>query len=158
MAKKKRVVRTTGKVTMSVGKISGAKDYMEITIKDEASRVEVVKVAVSFEDFTKVITGQYLTDIPVTFGPLSLVGCKHEHTEVSVNVGKLPDDEKKRYTAVRKAVKPHEVDGWRATRLNDAWNMHRRLGQGICSMFFERWIDDYGKPVEVTAQGAHEVE
>lgn len=72
--------------TISIGKVSGNdEDYMELTIRDEASNISFVKVKVELAEFMKALTGLYDTKcISGEVRGLENVGKIHEYEKAEV--------------------------------------------------------------------------
>ena len=123
----KRVHNSKGQVTIS--RISGDTDWIEIRIIENNSRVEFVTARLSFEGFAKALTGLGNSPAELELINLSELGRRAENKEEFLKCD--GHSESSRHKAVRKT----EVDGWES-RAGDVDNHHRIKASGVSVVFF----------------------
>lgn len=144
------IMKLKGKVSIT-RQTSDGKDRICITLHDSMSHCDFVEATLSLADFASAITAH---SVPCAFElHAKYVGFRSECKTVPVRVPNYynanPNDLDK---ICRKAVKAHEVDGWKGLD-EDAKNHHKRVGPydvkgPTYSVRFFRYVDDNGKPVE----------
>jgi len=122
-----------GKASIRIGRVSGSKEYIAISIEDEQSNIQVVELEMSFEDFAKCLTGMSTYEVPAHYGDLSKIGKKFEVKTVIVS-GLSSSTWKKK----DKLIKPFEVDGWSA-REEEEFN-HHHISKNGYQVTFRRWV------------------
>jgi len=128
-----------GNISISAPYGSGV-DYIQIEFIDESSHTRFLRATMSYEDFTRALTGR--GEIPCEFSlTAGRVGFIHQHKSEQVFI---PDGEfATRKERAAEAVKAIEMDGW-IGRGEDALNQHRltkRENQGAWySVTFVRYI------------------
>lgn len=123
----------TGKIT--IGRSS--EDAVRIEVEDDRSGTRVLVATLGLEDFARLLTGRSFIHCDLTVSA-SLVGKVRQTKQVQVAFERPygPDDEE----AAAAAILPFEVDGWKG-RVEDLFNHHRRLMDGVYSVSFVRWVD-----------------
>jgi hypothetical protein len=103
---------------------------------DEASRVLIASVSMTGDQFAKAVTGAYMSDVPVEYGNMELVGKKLETKTELLPLAHAdfrnpysPTDEE-----LAAFLAPYEVDGWIGSR-DDVMNYHRRVGDSVNVLF-----------------------
>ena len=114
---------------------------IHITVDDEISRCRVLEIYMSLEEFAKAITGSY-GDAKIEHFPKSPIGMKAENKTEIVPFDSYQDKEKD----INAALKPFEVDGWKARR-SDMTNGHCRVKNGQRVVFFRHVDPKTDKPV-----------
>jgi hypothetical protein len=117
-------MKLKGKI--SIGRLyGGGEPEVIVQIIDDATRVHFVEGRLSLLEFAQVITGQGEVPIELEVRGLDLLGKRREHKTAFVPFdSKYIPDETKRQKAIDKALKPFEIDGWKARR-EDMENHHR---------------------------------
>ena len=136
----------------------GEKDYVNIEIEDEDSGCRILTLELDHWSFARALFSHAFTECQKAelLRDLSRVGKKHEHKSevVGIHMPKsvlsLNDTYHDHSNLIRKAVKPFEVDGWKA-RINDALNHHNHRFTDQTSadgsrtshflIGFDRWVD-----------------
>lgn len=111
--------------------------YIEITVQDDLSRVEFLRVRMGLAEFAKAITGLGNVECEFDWYP-KFVGMRHEVKVLSIPVQNFSAAEEER----KEILAPYEVDGWMA-RADDLGNHHnmRRVADGyLCSVTFSRYV------------------
>jgi hypothetical protein len=112
-------------------------DYFSISVQDELSRVHVIDVKLSLEDFARAIAACSVQGT-ARYGSLDRIGFRHE-----VKRELVPIDRDWGYnqwnTELKKSVKPFEIDGWIAT-IDSHCNHHYLCGRDKYEVHFHRWV------------------
>lgn len=117
----------SGKMTISRPSYGSGEEWIEISLTDNLSRTEFVIARVSYEDFTKAITGQ--GDLPVEFDAnLKNVGLKIETKEL---VFLLPDGLVGGSEAAEKVCQKFASEGWIANTYFNSQNSIRKHNDGF---------------------------
>jgi hypothetical protein len=128
---------------LSIGRVQGAgEDVIRLRLECKRSAVRFVEVELTPHDLAMALTGMGATPCTFELTDTELVGLERQHKTVVVRVASNiygPG----RGKAIKAALAPHEVDGWRASR-DDCVNSHRvvKYGDGWyeCSVLFERHV------------------
>jgi len=119
---------------ISIGQVHGGgrEPRIHIMIEEDNSGIEFFEGFMSLEEFGALVTGSSYKPIEFEFRP-DKVGWKAENkTEL---VPKVDVCAKNKKDLIAEALKPFEVDGWRA-RESDMENMHCRCGDKQKVVFF----------------------
>lgn len=132
--------RYAGRLTISRVHSSHEGDYVEISLVDDTSHTQPVKIHVSLQAFAEALMGS--GDRPCTFEwRPSRVGKIHETRKQIVPYhGYYRHGSAEERRAKADALAPFEVDGWRGNP-SDLGNMHRSLGDGQYRVLFARYVD-----------------
>jgi hypothetical protein len=138
-------MKLQGRITIS--KVSGRDDnQVYLDIEDVSSGCRVVHVDMTLENFAEALFGRGWNPCNLEVFPEAPIGMKAENkTEIApfdCYASGRKDDAK-----VTAALKPFEVDGWRARR-EDMRNGHCRTPQGQRVTFFRHVHPVTGVPIE----------
>jgi len=114
------------------------REFIEISVVDVLSGSEFIEVKVKLDEFARALTGLGRVDCVFEHKP-ALVGMTREwKTELVpfTAYGTRRDDE----SAIAQALRPFERDGWEG-RVDDLFNGHRRSGDGMQRVGFERYVE-----------------
>lgn len=125
-----------GNITIS--RVHDSDKYIEISITDEANRIEFVVTRLTLEAFAQCVTGLGHVECQIETRRLDLVGKRIEHKSeiIPVNGWGIKGDE----TAISVALAPYEVDGWIARRLDMNNSKNYFSTDGVRVTFF-RHVD-----------------
>ena len=136
--------KLSGKITIC--KTLGRDDKpINIDINDEISGCRLVNIRMSLEDFADALTGRGWVPVEMEVNLDGPIGMKAENKTEIVPFNCFSKDSESE-KAISKALKPFEVDGWRARR-EDMTNGHWRTDQGQRVVFFRHVDPETGKPV-----------
>ena len=124
-----------GKVGVWIGRVTSNTEgaFISIEIQDEASRIRIVEVKMTLEEFAQCVTGMSLMDIPAEFGDLSLIG-----KQMEVKVIEISGLDYSTWKDRNRFIKPFEADGWKA---EDKEEMnHHRMSKNGYQVTFRRWV------------------
>lgn len=131
--------------TVQISRASGGTiDHtpIHIEIQDEISHCRVLDIYMSFEEFAKALTSS-IGKADIRHFPDSPIGMRAESkTEIVPFESGYPAAE----SDITKALKPFEVDGWKARR-SDMTNHHHRVSGGQKVVFFRHVNPKTGEPV-----------
>jgi hypothetical protein len=100
-----------------------------LCIKDKLSGSTICDIEMTAEEFAGQITGASTTNVQARWSNLERIGKRREvKTEIVMVDARAWDTEDQR-AAAKKAIAEFEIDGWTG-RVDDALNMHRRVGSG----------------------------
>ncbi len=125
---------------LSIGRYSGSREGIHIDVIDESSRVTIVELDVSFEEFAKALTGMYGVPCVAEWRGTELIGKQHQHKTEEVPFRYPFMGKGKAEKAAKEAIKPFEVGGWRGD-WTDCLNWHRRVRDGVQQVSFTRYVD-----------------
>lgn len=115
---------------------------IHITIKDDLSGIEFIKISMTLENLANLITNRGYIDCDFEFNAIEKVGLTREHKTEIVELPEeimfisKPENEK----VLDDALKPFEVDGW-IGRKSDLTNYHNRVkNKNAFSVSFFRWV------------------
>lgn len=133
---------------ISINRCSGTDGYVcRIEINDGSSSCRIIEMELSFEALGQAITGLSFQPVKFNLYGSDHIGKKHEYKTELVKIqrdiiGWKPDEDS--LAKLSEALKPYEVDGWKA-RIDDAFNHHlTRLTDDGCvevTMGFDRWVE-----------------
>lgn len=107
---------------ISITRFQGDESGIAIEVQDCLSRIQVIRIKLTPEQFGNAVSGLSYQDCDFNLGSVELVGMKIEHkTELVPFSGYHATLESK-----KAAAKPFEIDGWKA-RLDDIGNSHKRV-------------------------------
>lgn len=111
---------------------------IRIAIQDKASRMRILSLQMTKEDFTEAALGSREVDCVVEMSDSPVIGMHLQHKEERIPLSKVPSAYGNRHKAAAEAVRPFEVDGWRGCE-DDYCNPHRHVS-GTARVEFTRWI------------------
>ena len=125
-------------VIISLERSNTEDDYFSISVQDEISRVHVIEVKLSLEDFSRAIASQGVK-ATARYGCLAKIGLRHE-----VKTETVPIDRDWNYNqwgpGLMENVKPFEVDGWVAS-IDEHCNHHYLCKGDKYRVSFHRWVE-----------------
>lgn len=134
---------------ISIGRVhcGDQPDYMRIELTDEDSQIQCIEIKLSLQQFAEALTGRGHVECTFETRGLDLLGSVAEHKEELVPIPSYDYQRSKsaRSSALARALKPYETDGWRARR-EDAENHHRFVKMDkdgkrhIQRISFDRWV------------------
>lgn len=132
------------KAKIRISRISSnnERDLINITVHDE-NFIEFFDGVISVEDYGYLISG-FGVDVDLELRDLNIVNRIKENKKIEIQMpkeyGETYDSEKRRHIAL-KAVKPFEIDGWKA-ELNNISNSHYYKKSDLNpSINFVRYVD-----------------
>lgn len=123
-----------GRVTIARYSDNKSDGGIRIELTDNQSRVRFATALLTFEQFSKAVTGMGEIEVELEVRRLDLVGKTAENKTEIIKMTYPYGDEKKK-VALRKAVAKFEVDGWVA-RTGDTENHNNAKADGIHVVFF----------------------
>lgn len=128
------------KAQLSISRTTSNKgdDCIEISVVDENSHREAVKLKLSMKTFAYAITGQSFLKCEMEFNDSGIIGKTREH-----KIEKVPLSKPYKYNdkeEAKKAFAPFEVDGWRGS-IDDYYNHHNRIGTTHVNVGFVRYVE-----------------
>ncbi len=133
-----------GKITISKVTSNIEPDFISITIVEAKSRCKAIEAKLSFENFTKALTGQGHIDCDLVFNDSGVIGktreIKHEIIPRPESYKDLVDDNinKGNYQCVL-ALQALQIDGWEVRR-SDIDNFYNWVGSDKVKVLFIRYI------------------
>lgn len=128
---------------LSIMRVSGDTQYIEITITDDASGVEFVTAKLTLEAFAKAITGLSFTDCEIKTRNLDLVGKQREHKSelIPCNGWNLSKRDKEVFEyECQLILGPYEIDGWIGSRY-DMGNSKNYVKDEFVKVSFVRYVE-----------------
>lgn len=111
-------------------------DAIHIRIEDDTSHIAFLDVYLSLENFSKVLTSSHV-DCKFELRGVQNVGKK---LETKTEIVPLANPYMTTDEARKEALKPFEVDGWKA-RVSDISNHHRYQKESV-SVTFSRFVEE----------------
>lgn len=103
-----------GKLGISRVTCSDGNDYMNITITDNESHIQIVDVEVDIVEFANAITGQSYRDCEFELRGVANVGKKREQKSQKIKIPRADYTNKQWRKDMAEAAAPFEIDGWKA--------------------------------------------
>ena len=136
------MIESRGKISISrVHAGDSDNDCILIAISDGLSGARVVKFRMSFEKFSKAVTGEAYIPGDLTYFDDAPVGKKRERKEETVEIKCGDHDKEKIARLALTAAKKHEVDGWVASdQFNSLGQLNWENDKVIVKVNFVRYV------------------
>ena len=128
------------KVSLSSVQCNNIPNYISIEVEDANSGLRIIELCMSYEALGKIITGHGA--IPVIAKYVNTLDNIGKRLEVKIEMVQGIDSRvnKEEFKEMfKKAVKPYEVDGWKADA-EDSFNFHKHTPKGYYAVTFRRYI------------------
>lgn len=132
-----------GSVTISRVSSTHGSPYIQISVRDEASRHQFIELTLSMEAFAMAVTGMGAQPLTFDLRGVDYVGKRREVKEELVP--RPPSIENAyRNEVAATTLAPFEVDGW-VGRVDDLWDHHKAVGNKQ-RVVFTRYISGEENP------------
>ena len=132
-----------GKITIGRPQCSDGREVITIDVQDNSSRCRIVNLEMTYENFTKALTGQGYIDCDIDFNDSELIGKKKEHKTVKVprmkGYERVNNKEIETHMVAYDNINQLFLDGW-VPRYEDFNNHHKHTDDNHVMVIFERWV------------------
>jgi hypothetical protein len=120
---------------------SGNAEYVSITIDDKESRLEILEVKISYEEFTRALMHHAFRPCDLTVNVTDKIGKKMEHIKFEFEMPKIEYSFGERKEIAKKTVKEQCPEGWYPDmEFNSQYSFFSKGDSNWARTTIRRWV------------------